>query len=392
MRKISDKYKLFLIKKQHRLWKDQRRAANIRQNCKKARKNFKKKHAEYFTIKENREHFRKRLYQGIYNNPPITIGIAGDFGVEEPTRIDHFLETASRFIDFNNKELLFDLKNCTRMWPSAITLLCSLIQWVELSTSEYRRPRLASTASQSDKLNSYLGHCGFYDYVKRPRDTFQDYYKDSDIVKIQRETKATDIESREDQIVDLLQKYSLFSPQDIELFNCKILTEAFNNVTEHGVSHRDKGWWLLAQYHKTHGIISLCIADNGIGIRHSLMTGTQAKEIESKIPNESENDGKFIKMALEETVSGALEAPKKTAGFFNNKYASGSHRGNGLKRITDTCFKLKIPFSVLSHYGFAFIDENGRITRYGSMKNRVFAGTLNHFVIPARKELLNVNN
>jgi anti-sigma regulatory factor (Ser/Thr protein kinase) len=271
------------------------------------------------------------------------------------------------------------------MWPSAITLLCSLIQWVELSTSEYQRPRLASTASKSDKLNSYLGHCGFYDYVKRPRDTNQDYYKDTDIVKIQRETKSTDIESREDQIVALLEKHSLFSAEDVELFNCKILTEAFNNVTEHGVSHRDKGWWLLAQYHKTHGIISLCIADNGIGIRHSLMTGAQASEIGEKIENIPENDGKFIKMALEETVSGALDAPQKTAGFIKKRYESGSHRGNGLKRITSTCNHLKIPFSILSHYGFVFLEETGSISRFGSMKNRVFAGTLYQFVIPARK-------
>lgn len=387
MRKQSEKQRQFILRKQRSIAKIETRNAHIRKARKKKLKLFIRKHEAYFSIKQQREQFRRKLYKGNYNGLPINLPIVGDLGIEDASRRDHFLETASSIIDFKSRDLTFDLSKCTRLWPSSITLLCSLIQWVELSTSLKSRPRLASTPSKSDRLNSYLSHCGFYSYVKRLKDTDQNYYSDSEIVKIQREERAkdSDIEAREDEIVELLKRYSLFSSKDISLFNCKILTEAFNNVIEHGVSHRDKGWWLLCQYHKTHGIISLCIADNGIGIRNSLMTGPQAGDIERKIANKPENDGEFIKMALLETVSGALEAPLKTAGYISKRYEKGQHRGNGLKRITETCRNLSIPFSVLSHFGYVFIEQDGQISNFGSKAKRIFAGTLYHLIIPAKR-------
>lgn len=392
MRKIQGELRLLLKKRQQALLHKQGRAAkmsrlNDRISKQRLRK-FRERHAEYFRLKEQREHFRRQLYRGSYTKPPAIVEISGDFGIEDSGGIDYFLDRANAIIDFKNTQLTLKLTNCTRVWPSAITLLCSLMQWVELSTRMSKRPLLGSTASSSDKVNSYLDYSGFYNYVKRPPDNAkQDYYSDKEIVKIQRETLSSNIEPREDKIVGLLEQFSALTSEQIELFNCKVLTETFNNVTEHGVSYHDRGWWVLAQYHKTHGIISLCIADNGIGIRNTLMTGPQAADISKKIDNTHLNDGQFIKMAIEEIVSGALEAPLKSAGIFTKKYESGAHRGNGLKRISDTCKNLSMPFAILSHHGYAFLDKNGNIVKNGSMPNRVFAGTFCHFLIPARKEI-----
>ncbi len=86
------------------------------------------------------------------------------------------------------------------------------------------------------------------------------------------------IEIREEEILSLVERHSSLDAEQLEWFYSVILTEIFNNVTEHGISHKDNGWWLLAQYHKRHKIISLCIADNGIGVRNSLLTGPQKKE------------------------------------------------------------------------------------------------------------------
>ncbi len=399
MRRISLKRRKLLIRRQQRLSSKQRRKANSRRNRRRrqshARQIFKERNREYFEIKKSREELRRKLYIASYKKSPLQVSITGDFGIEESASVDYFLQTASTFIDFDNTHLKFELENCTRMWPSAITLLCSLMQWVELTTRhqpERHRPHIESTPSNSDKVNSYLGHCGFYDYVKRLRDTSQDFYSNEEIVKIQRETDSINIEKRENEIIELLHKYSAFSDSEIELFDSIVLTEAFANVTEHGVSHLDKGWWVLAQYHAAHAIISLCIADNGIGIRHSLMTGPQAKAIALEVDNTSRNDGEFIKLALEKTVSGALGAQQKTTGLFVKGYAKGAHRGNGFQRITDTCKQLKIPFSILSHFGYAFVGKNGIIHNYGSKDRKIFAGTLYHMVIPAGKDIRNGNN
>jgi hypothetical protein len=164
------------------------------------------------------------------------------------------------------------------------------------------------------------------------------------------------------------------------MFDSIILTEVFSNVTEHGISKHDAGWWILAQYHETHKFISISIADNGIGIRNSLMTGPQHNEIGKVIRNSPDNDGEFICHALTENVSGALGASLKTGVLFK-RYDRGERRGHGLKRISSCCSKLNIPFAILSHYGYTFINGGGEIISAGAKPARVFAGTMHHFLI-----------
>ena len=103
---------------------------------------------------------------------------------------------------------MFDFYDCTRIWPSAITLLCSLKQWVELTARSGSTPKIASTISNSKKVNSYLTHSGFYDYVQRMKETTENYYSEKEIVKIERETHVSNIERREEEIIDLLKRYS----------------------------------------------------------------------------------------------------------------------------------------------------------------------------------------
>jgi len=389
MKKLSEKQKkhFFPLERKKR-WK-QLCAARIKKHKERLQKQLTVKdrviNADYYKTLEQRKQLREFLYKKTkYEEPPLTVGISDEFGIENENGIIYFLDKAASFIDFKSSELIFDLKNCTRVWPSAIILLCSLKQWVELTSNPGKTPKLASSNSDSSKVNSYLAHCGFYDYVGRPKDTIDSSYSDKEVVKIQRETKTKNIEQREEDIIKLLEEYSDLCKEDLELFNCVILTEIFNNVTEHGISHIDRGWWLLAQRHEQHKIISLCIADNGIGIRHSLMTGPQRDEIGKKVQNTTLNDGEFIKLALEENVSGSIYASIKTEGIIRKKYESGARRGNGLKRIEKACKNLKIPLSIISHYGYVFLDEYGKMINYGARKTRVFSGTMYHLVIKCK--------
>jgi len=394
MRKISNKAKQFQKTRQIRLRKKEQRAANIRRNAKFQRSRFRQKYKKQFSILDSRNAFRRSLYRKRYIEKPKTIYIEGEFGIEDDPTIEYFFEKAFEIIDFNNRELTINLEKCTRVWPSAITLLCSLKQWVELSTRDSKRtPTIKSTSSSNDYVNSYLKHSGFYEYVNRPtHDVKSDYYSDDQVVKIHREKYTSNLETREDEIVALLRKYSTLDNNQIELFNCIVLTEILLNVTEHGITYIDKGWWVLAQYHPSHGFISLCIADNGIGIRNIFMTGPQMSDI--SIDNNPLNDAEFIKLALTEQVSGAVLAPKKTKRFLLllKKYERGSHRGNGLNRIKATCKKLQIPFALISHNGYVFVDKNGNITQKASKQKKVFAGTFHHFLIPAKKGDKNENS
>jgi hypothetical protein len=388
MKKSNGTRRLIQKSRQVSNLKRSKRKANLRKHKRAIFFKFRKALESIRRFEVGRRQFRKNFYTRSYKGDRIIIPISGEFGLEKPESVDSFLEMSSKIVDFNSKELIFDLRKCTRIWPSGITLLCSLMQWVELTTRNERKvPKLASIASEDAKVNSYLYHCGFNDYVKLQKIEDTSYYLNDDVVKIRRELNQSNIEMREDEILDLLQKHSLLDKEGIEWFNSVILTEVFNNVTEHGISHKDKGWWLLAQYHKTHGFISMCVADNGIGIRNSLMTGPQGAEIKKSIRSaDADNDGVYIRHAMKENVSGAITASVKDGSILVwNKYSEGSRRGNGLDRIYSTCKRLNLEFSILSQHGYLMFDEFANEVKCGYNTERVFAGTLYHFKIPAIK-------
>lgn len=334
--------------------------------------------------KFRRSFFRNRKYK----NPPITINIDGEFGLEETNNVDRFLDKASEIIDFDNTELKFNLKACERIWPSALTLLCSLKQWVELSTWNKKiQPRLASTNSNFHKVNSYLYHSGFNQYVGLNKQEEANYYKNDQIVKIRRETNPKNVEDREDEILEVLGKYTDYTRDQLRLFHAQILIEIFLNVTEHGVSGFDNGWWVLAQYHPKHKIISVNIADNGIGIKNSLLTGPQGEVIKNSFPPDVLNDGELIRYATWLQVSGALKASSKERASLlsRSKYPLGSKRGNGLDRIKSGCKELGIELTILSHHGCLGYDCYGNESCCITKSRRVFAGTLYHLNIPAKE-------
>jgi hypothetical protein len=333
-----------------------------------------------------REMYRRRNYF----EPQLKIPIIGQFGLEEDALVSDYLKLASSFTDQQSRHLNFDLNRCTRMWPSAVMLMCSLKQWVDLTHTIGREPKLSSTAPSDSEVNGYLVHCGFYRFVtRRISDTPDLFYPgnfdDQKIVKIRRETENDRVDSRENEIMDLLNKYSDLSDFNKELFLDVVLLEITGNVLEHGVANKDNGWWLLAQYHPTHKIISLCIADNGIGMRNSLATGPQREDVISKVDDSQDNDGEYIKMALTEVVSGARDASvKEREWVVTERFPAGARRGNGLKRVGKACRDIGIPFTILSHHGAVSVDKGGNIIRCESLHGRVFAGTMYNFVIKAK--------
>jgi hypothetical protein len=303
--------------------------------------------------------------------------------MEEDTQVDSFLERASSFVDFDTSTLVLDLSECTRLWPSGLSLLCSVKQWVGMPRSG-RYPTIASSSSKSEDVNAYLAHSGFYDYVARPSEPISISFPDSQIVKIRRYNRLVDIEDREKEIKDLLRRYTTLGSDDIELFDSVVLTELFSNVTEHGIPRVDDGYWLIVQYHPTHRFVSICIADNGIGIKWSLLTGPQAEAIKSTYKSLINDDGECISLALRENISGAEDALPPSP--YLRRYQRGERRGHGLKHIRDVCKSLGIRFGVLSHFGYVILGPDGEEVMKGTKTSRVFAGTLYHLLVNSEKK------
>jgi len=401
MKKISSKKIEYFAKKQHREFRWQSRQAGYKRAAE-----YKKKHSRpfcpiespYLSLVKNRGEFKKRFYKPLkYDRPKQDVVIKEQLGIEHD--FGKFVELASTFVNSRSKWITFDLKNCERLWPSAITLLCSLKQWTDITAHPHHVPSLGSTDSYSDEVNAYLVHSGFCEYVRMDHDDFDpSLFSDDSTVKITRENNTSEIGIREDEIYEIIERYSGLDPDQMEEFNSVVLVEVFNNVSEHGISSGDSGWWTLTQYHPRTGIISLCIADNGIGIKHSLKTGPQQAQLEEAV-GQNATDGDYIKAALDENISGALRASQKSEAAFKvlgtkigKAYTRGSRRGNGLNRIKDTCKKCGVEFSLLSQRGYLNMKPDGTTGHSGTAKSKIFSGTLYHFSIPTKTLHLQENN
>ena len=335
-------------------------------------------------LKRKRAIFVRQFYRRRYKRKPETVRIEGAFGLESPSDVDRFLSTASALVDFEARRLTIDFTACTRVWPSAVTLLCSLAKWTELAATQ-QPPRIGSFRPVDASVESYLQDCGFYDFVGVEPIHLRATPAATEVVRIRRELSPSAIEEREAEIRTMLYRHARLTNEEIELFDSIVLTEVFNNVTEHGVARHEQGWWIMAQYHPTHRIISLCIADNGIGIRHTLSTGPQGEAIRARLGPDAKDD-EYIRLALDENVSGAIDAGTRSKPLIGpERYKRGSQRGYGLRRIRDTCRELEVPFWLISQRGFAGIAPDGTVDRSGSHPTRVFAGTLYHFVLPAQE-------
>ena len=316
--------------------------------------------------------------QIIYEPGEEIIPINTEFGLEDVLYRENFFNLTKTVLNSRKKKIILDIRNCKRIWPSAITFLCSLEQWAEMNNKYNETKRtIASTDSLYQNVNQYLNTCGFYKYVGRRGNPTYELQKSTDVLKIQREHDKHLVEEREEEILKLLKNNTMFTDDQLELFNSIILTETFNNVLEHGIVNRDEGWWLLAQVHQKHQFISLCIADNGIGFVNTLNSGPQAKDIKAlNLP-----EGDLIKYAFNENVSGASNATPTTK---KSKANRGARRGNGLGRIKDTCKNLEMEFSIISHKGYCNVDINENITT-NNFDEIIFGGTMYSFIIPMNR-------
>lgn len=342
---------------------------------------------EYFAAIERRRRLVEVIYaKRHYRGGLCEVKVRGSFGIEEPGEFTHFLDTASEIIGFEGGELRLGLDDCTRVWPSSITLLCSLSQWVELTALPQKEKRnlISSSTPLDSKVEGYLSRCGFYSYVGRQSGASSSASELKLTVKIEREKTRENINHRTMELEQFVQDHCNMDVESFEKFRCKVLPEVFSNITEHGKAHRDQGWWLMAQAHPKHGFVSICLADNGIGFGNSLRTGGQADDLRSKLRSRFNDDGACLNIALEPDISGSVKAPPPK-GRFIKKHERGARKGNGLKRMTDCCKELNIGLSILSHKGYIVLDDSGNIIQSGSRESRIFAGTLYHLLIRIRK-------
>lgn len=381
MKKVDPWRIEFLKRRQILILKNQTREANKKKNFKKSDSNERKTYKITYI---------DELYKKVkFNESSKTIPIKGSFGIENPNGLSYFFEKSKEILNSRARNIILDLTQVTRIWPSAVTILCSFSHYTKLISRRGNSAPIVQSIHPKNEVGDYLDSCGFNDHVGIcPKKYLK---KEDGIVKIRREKNNDDVSIREEEIVELVQKYCNYNSDEIEEFDSIVLTEIFNNVTEHGMTHVDKGWWVLAQYHEQHGFISVCIADNGIGIRKTLVYGPQRKRILRLHEDKPENEGNFIQTAAEKiNISGAVNASTSTADTFltiayARRFPRGARRGRGLKRIIKSCHLLGITLTIISRSGlYQKKPSKTENTNLHSFTTDIFAGTMYHLLIPVR--------
>jgi hypothetical protein len=130
MKRVSGERRQYLIRRQRRMEKHR-----IRRKYKERSIVFVSQKAPSIDSQPKiRRRFLRTYYQSrAYDGPPLRIMVAEELGLEAD--ILGFLDFAENIIESNACNLFLDLENSKFIWPSAVTLLCSLMQWFELTKS-----------------------------------------------------------------------------------------------------------------------------------------------------------------------------------------------------------------------------------------------------------------
>ena len=166
-------------------------------------------HPEYYSAVSERQSLIAKLYKPrAYEGPSQEIVIKGEFGLEVDSEIPEYLDLATKIVDSESGEVTFDITSCSRIWPSALTLLCSLKQWTEITSSQASSRIIKSTSSDFDDVNSFLDGSGFQKYVERAPTNSKYKYNPQLSVPLRRETNKKLIGDREGQVEELLRRLS----------------------------------------------------------------------------------------------------------------------------------------------------------------------------------------
>jgi predicted secreted protein len=320
-----------------------------------------------------------------YLGPPSHVQLEGNIGTEEDALA--YCSTMERTIDVNARSLDIRMTDVTYAWPSFVMGLCAFAVWTEAVSraAHCARMKVSSTFSRDPIVSDFLIESGFGSFVGiKNNQKSRSHKKHKFSVRIRHEKDRSSERERRTEVYELIDMFANLSERAKEVLRDRVITEIFHNVTEHGTQVVDAGYWVLAQYHPSHGLISVSVADNGIGFRGTLATGVYGKQLVDRVPDTPLNDDRYIALAVDENMTGSLRAKGEAYAGRGTalQFLKGARRGQGMGVIVNESVGLGITVTIISHYGLFRRTPTGE-TLSRSFRQRAFPGTLYHLTIPA---------
>lgn len=212
-----------------------------------------------------------------------------------------------------------DFKGCNFLSPYAVTLFAAYTIW--LKKTKKRSVRIH--ADRSSVAGNYLVETGFFELLGEKEDS-PPVVRPDRTVKLTLITNSSEIPAFAAKVMDILR----IEDEELEGAVKYSLIELLRNVVQHSASAT--GGVAMAQYYPNTGLVNLCVADTGIGVKATLNeaypeinTNLQALKL-ATLPHVSRTFGPSIYTAMRDNAGLGLFFIKQIASLSGGSFFLGS--------------------------------------------------------------------
>ncbi|MEF8700946.1 MAG: DUF4325 domain-containing protein [Candidatus Accumulibacter sp. UW20] len=152
-----------------------------------------------------------------------------------------------------------NFKGCNFLAPYAVTLFAAYLLWLK----EIKKKAVRIHAIRSSVAGNYLVETGFFEiFGEQPAPDVPE--RPDRTVKLTRITSSSEIPAFATKVMEILR----IEDEELEGAVKYSLIELLRNVVQHSGSQ--VGGIAMAQYYPSSGLVNICVADMGVGVKESL--------------------------------------------------------------------------------------------------------------------------
>lgn len=155
--------------------------------------------------------------------------------------------------------IILDFRGCNYIAPYGATLFAAYVLWLK----ETKRRKISVLSNKTSVAGNYLLQTGFFELIGEP-DSSPTETNPNRTVKLTRIQASKEIPGFANAVMDILKI------EDEELAGAVrySLIELLRNVVQHSASK--VGGIAMAQYYPTTGLVEICVADMGVGVKATI--------------------------------------------------------------------------------------------------------------------------
>lgn len=226
-----------------------------------------------------------------------------------------------RWLQELHSPIIIDFRQCNFIAPYAATLFATYILWLR----KVKRKKVKILLNKTSVAGNFLLQCGFFDIIGE-KDLSPTEKREDRTVQLTCVTSSSEIPKFASSVMDILQI------EDEELAGAVkySLIELLRNVVQH--SNSPIGAVAMAQYYPNTGLVEVCVADSGLGIKRTINEAypeidndLQALKFAS-LPHVSRTFGPSVYTAMKDNAGLGLFFIKEIASLSGGSFFLGSKK------------------------------------------------------------------